>query len=404
MKKIVMLICACFVMLSLHGCSDGPLKPQEMLEDYDTMWLSIESNYAQMNMAQRKTGKDFQTIKETYRNKITSKTTPMQFDAIISQCIAEFDNVGRMSKLDENTYTETLQKLEDNSLSSPHSEYLYDAINTRNAKAWYDYPYKGDDSGNKTRINLTTSVLMANHIVYLRMDTMNAKYIEKDMEKIEKFLKKYKDFDSCIIDLRGVSDGDDSYWRENLVPMNIKKNMSYTTYELVKPGDESIEYLSTEYKLKDISKLILPTVNSGDIIDMTSFIKVKHVVPTEKGKTLFKGNFYVLIDNKTAGTAEKFAQFAKQSGFATLVGENTSGDSFGIDPLLVLLPNSGMVIQFNATNALNPDGTSNEEKGTEPDIVAGKNVNALQKAIEEIQKTLPPEEPQSEENNQVPQA
>ncbi|MEG0520791.1 MAG: S41 family peptidase, partial [Erysipelotrichaceae bacterium] len=121
---------------------------------------------------------------------------------------------------------------------------------------------------------------------------------------------------------------------------------------------------------------------------MSHFVKQKHVVPTENNKAIFKGKFYLLVDQQTSGAAEKFALFSKQSKFAQLIGQNTYGDSFAIDPLLVLLPNSGMVIQFNATNALSPEGSSNEIGGTTPDIKVNEGEDSYQRALSEIQKGI----------------
>ncbi|MEF9961938.1 MAG: S41 family peptidase [Erysipelotrichaceae bacterium] len=387
MKKFMTILCVCLLALSLSGCGSSELKPQEMLEDYDSMWVTIENNYAQMGMAKRLTGKDFQTVKNNYRAKISEKTTPMQFDAIVNECLKEFNGIGRMKKLDELTYTQTVRKLSDNAFSSAHNEYLNKLVNIRKSKDYYNYPYDGSE-GKKIKTNLTTSVVLEDHIAYVSMKSMNSEFMEKDGAKLKKFLKKVKDFDACIIDLRGISGGVDTYWRQYIVPMNIKKNMKYSTYELFK-GDESYSYLSSEYKVKEISSLPpLTSVNSSDIEGMSHFVKQKHLVPTENNKAIFKGKFYLLVDKQTSGAAEKFALFSKQSKFAQLIGQNTYGDSFAIDPLLVLLPNSGMVIQFNATNALNPEGSSNEIGGTTPDIKVNEGEDSYQRALSEIQKGI----------------
>lgn len=397
MKKLIKICCVLLLSFSLVGCGRSDLNSNEMREDYDSMWQIIENNYAQMGMAKRITNKDFQVIKATYRDKITDKTTPMQFDAIINQCLNEFEGVGRMGKLDERTYTETLRYLKDNELSTPHLSYLYDVINIRKSKEYYGYPYDGSNNENKIKKNLTTSIVMEDHIAYFKMNTMSSEFMDKDSETLKKFLKKVQNYDACIIDLRGVSEGNDLYWRKNIVPMNITKDMQYSTYELLK-GDESSFYLKSEYKLHNLDKLPeLPELNGADKENMTNFIKRKHLIPTENSKALFKGKFYILTDKETRGTAEKFVVFAKQSGFATIVGENTGGDSFGVQPLLWTLPNSGMVIGFNATNALNPDGSSNERNGSKPDIKLRDNLNALGVAIDEIQKTIVVEPPVEEE-------
>lgn len=41
-----------------------------------------------------------------------------------------------------------------------------------------------------------------------------------------------------------------------------------------------------------------------------------------------------------------------------------------MDPVYLQLPNSGILIQYTVPFGLNPDGSSNEEMGTTPDLVS----------------------------------
>ena len=62
----------------------------------------------------------------------------------------------------------------------------------------------------------------------------------------------------------------------------------------------------------------------------------------------------------------KKRSFCKATGFPTLVGKKTSGSGGGT-PLFFPLPNSGILVRFDAAYGLNEDGTSQFETGTEPD-------------------------------------
>ena len=61
--------------------------------------------------------------------------------------------------------------------------------------------------------------------------------------------------------------------------------------------------------------------------------------------------------------------FCKNTKFATVVGENTGGDGGGRNVCVVKLPVSGLLLRFRAMHVLNPDGSSNVESGTVPDVV-----------------------------------
>ena len=94
----------------------------------------------------------------------------------------------------------------------------------------------------------------------------------------------------------------------------------------------------------------------------------------------------MLVGPGVYSASEMFAIFCKDTGFAPLVGQTTGGDGIGVDPMVCVLPNSGIAYQFTTINGLNLSGGSNQEMGTEPDIVVPVGVNALEvclRAIEE---------------------
>ena len=53
--------------------------------------------------------------------------------------------------------------------------------------------------------------------------------------------------------------------------------------------------------------------------------------------------------------------FSKASGFATLVGRTTRGDGIGTDPAYLILPNSGLVVQYSLMYGVTADGSGSED-------------------------------------------
>ena len=90
------------------------------------------------------------------------------------------------------------------------------------------------------------------------------------------------------------------------------------------------------------------------------------VQPSQSGG--FKGKIYLLVDSSVYSSSESFANFSKNTGFATLVGSKTGGDGIGRDPMLFALPNSGLVLRYSSTYGIDQTGAANEEVQTEPDI------------------------------------
>ena len=128
----------------------------------------------------------------------------------------------------------------------------------------------------------------------------------------------------------------------------------------------------------------LPALDPKDLADATHFVIYNSILYPALDRPLFTGRFWLLVDEGVYSSSEKFSLFCKQTGFATLMGETTGGDGVGIDPMLVSLPDSGIVFRFTGEEGLNPDGSCNEEYGTTPDIVIEDGQDALTVCLEAI--------------------
>jgi Periplasmic protease len=102
----------------------------------------------------------------------------------------------------------------------------------------------------------------------------------------------------------------------------------------------------------------------------------------------FNGKIYLIVDSGVFSSAEAFAVFAKDTGFATLVGDKTGGDGIGFDPAVCTLPNSGYIFRFPLEMGLTSDGTSNFEHKTEPDIKESAKIGTTTSDDEAIKAVL----------------
>lgn len=82
----------------------------------------------------------------------------------------------------------------------------------------------------------------------------------------------------------------------------------------------------------------------------------------------YEGKVYLLVDNGVYSSSEMFASFAKESGFATLVGTTTLGDGIGNDPMQVVLDNTGYIMRFSKSLGVTEKGSINELEKTTPHI------------------------------------
>jgi hypothetical protein len=72
----------------------------------------------------------------------------------------------------------------------------------------------------------------------------------------------------------------------------------------------------------------------------------------------------------------------KASGWAKVYGSSTGGDGIAIDPAVLTLPNSGMVVRFPSVMGLNPDWSANEERHTDADAGISVSPSGFRKYVE----------------------
>lgn len=217
----------------------------------------------------------------------------------------------------------------------------------------------------------TVSDINGGKAAYLKVSSFSAFNVESDRDGIYKFLANVKDYPYLIIDIRGNGGGSENYWMENIVEPLLSETKAFNSYLLFKGGKYIEPFIKSRLGGTEPMSLFPDDLNnSGELkSSFKSFFKsTRSYKPSNS--IGFKGKIYLLVDDYVFSSAEAFAAFAKATGWATIVGTWTGGDGIGMDPALFSLPNSGLVIRFPLEMGLNPDGTSNEEYHTAPDVYA----------------------------------
>lgn len=396
-KKIINGFCLCLIVIcsgSLFGIRKyiqyiniETISMNDALADYDYIWEVLEGNYPFLEMAERKYGLSMDALKKTFRRKIeTLEKERVDFCVyyeIIQECIGKFRGLAHLMIYSPFTYQDRVAQLEaqkQTNTFSDLSQRLLQIYDDPIVKKRYQYLIDKYDVKTKVLNPVEKSNLefrnINENIAYVKIRSFNTKYILNDRNTLLEWFSENSDKKYIIIDIIDNDGGSDNYWMQSIVAPNIEKELKYTSYYLTSYGKEvreqfalnNINYKDLNPNLEDLLKL--PQINQEVFSGVDYYGTLSIAVSPLYSKKTCDGQFFLLVDNEVYSSADAFAMFCKATGFATIVGENTKGDGGGSEIFRMKLPRSGLIMQFRAMHGLNPDGSSNVEFGTSPDIVA----------------------------------
>ncbi|NLY46092.1 MAG: S41 family peptidase [Tissierella sp.] len=365
-----------------YGITETHLPIWDKLYDFEYLYDVLEENYPFFKVNERLHNIDWLGNKRKYKRIIRNTKNDAEFLVAIDHILKDLNN-GHVNVFDGQRYRRyfknaylynskfgdpwgSLRKIE--ILSNHHIMGRYNFFGDMDE---IEHIKLYDDSA------LETKVLIDNELAYMEIKEM-AEFDTaiNDQIKIKDFLREISDYDKLIIDIRGNRGGYDSYWNY-IVSLLIKEPISYNYYSFFK-GDYRHSY--NPYRISYLSKI--NKLEEGILDQFPEEVKTDFnfyrnytvrinpwLTATNSSDYInFKGKVYLLVDNLVFSASENFASFAKDSGFATLVGETTGGDRvFEVIPF-ISLPKSRFVIRYSRELGINADGTINMETGTIPHI------------------------------------
>lgn len=238
--------------------------------------------------------------------------------------------------------------------------------------------------------NVNIKTLEEGNIAYIGIDSFFYTFDDysKYLETVNKFFKDTADYKHIIIDISKNGGGyADCYKyiiglhrKQDILDMEV--SALYEENKYIKPY--LVRYVGSSVPLNDLHTQLQNTNKKFKGIKYIEKIPFKFLYGYEPRKDK---KFWLLIGDQTFFAADQLAYVCKQIGFAKLVGINTCGGGInGGSPEAMLLPNSGLLIKFEAFYGLNPDGTCQDEFGTAPDIYTAKGKDALDTCLQEIRK------------------
>lgn len=377
---------------------------EEKLSDFETLCSVLDEIYPFWNEV-AKSGINKNEVYCTYRENIKNTKTDIEFFKEISYFLKEFHGFGHLSVLDGYMYRLYIDTLSasDGILSEkekkniqPLTEVLTNAISQKTyglldqshegfrSMIGLKKEYQNQNMSADTQISfpLITKFYEDPQAAYIKIDSFDMKNYQTDKNFLSEFYASINNIPHLIIDLRGNSGGSDLYWQDLIVKPNINDPVSSERYYFFNLSESNQSYISAnEIYPKPINTAPEPYLSyyrslfSHYTVDRISF---------QTAKNPYQGKIWILVNDKVYSASENFVMFCKNTGFATLIGTITGGDGGIADPMLLSLPNSGLIVRFSAFYGTNADGSGNEATGTVPDIVISGNEDALEKLLELI--------------------
>ncbi|RKJ78783.1 peptidase S41 [Butyricicoccus sp. 1XD8-22] len=376
------------------------LTAEQRQEDFAYFEQQLRENYPCWGILERN-GTDYEAILDEYREMAAQTDNDFELYVAVNSALYRLGGQGHLSMIDpewfggfRDAYNEHAENGHaEGETRERWQEVLNDPVTVENygklltaVKALSD----GEDGGSgpgepeASADSVTTLIIEEGKIAYLKIDSFDT--YDADKEKVSAFLDKVHGYSHLIIDITQNSGGSDSYWMDLLVAPLAKTRLSSTSYALVRSAENTAPYLEEAFgadELRPVSELPqLPALEPRDRELATHFIEnTLEVEPLGSG---FDGEIWLLVSEYVYSASEAFTVFCKDTGFATVVGMPTGGDGIGIDPVFLRLPNSGLLVRYAPLFGLNPDGSSNEEYGSAPDLLSPDGESPLITALRAI--------------------
>ena len=397
MKKLVSLFLL-FLPMLMSAESEGvtalkPLTSDQKVIDFEYLYAVLRDNYPFFGVAERKYGVDWLAKHDEYVLRLKATADDAAYYRELNSILRELHD-GHLDFSPTIKYSKFKPILDG---LGPDFEPWSRAMHRDSVRAvyWEQLLAKKDvehkpvkkkslpkQRGKKSYY--ADTLLCNGKIALMRLSSLPYEKISVDSLRIASFLSTISEADYLIIDIQGNSGGSELYWSRVVVSRLIPKPITYFSTQIVRGGEINREYCPEFF---EEAESLTGEVCSGlpdELYDGTFYLRKYPCEVAASDPIAFRGKIYLLVDRKVFSSAGGWADFCKQTGWATVVGETTGVQGIGRDPIVISLPESGLLLRYPYCNGINADGTFNGEVGVRPDIeIHGKDRNErLQNLIE----------------------
>ncbi|HHW21498.1 MAG TPA: hypothetical protein GXX26_01270 [Clostridiaceae bacterium] len=342
---------------------------EQAIKDSDFLFDRLKEDYPFEGVLYRKYGLTLDSIKDNFNKSLTDNKNDMdlnKFALLLKDTVQSFQGLAHSGLIDCTRYRDLREFLK--SVYDQNDERYAPFIgkNTMKTYLYFSLPDRMQilttpSSNPRNSSNEISLKILDDNIAYIKIPSMKSgKALENDYAELIKFYEEISDFKNLIIDITGNGGGSDWYWMNNIVRPNISKPVKVINYFFMKQSDINLRFYELNtgrsiYESKADKNVIdtLPMINPDDLEKPGHLFEAyKEIYPLKEGEQLFSGNIYLLVDKHVYSSAESFAMFCHQTGFAYIVGAGTGGDGGGFDPVFIALPESGLIVRCRASSYL----------------------------------------------------
>lgn len=378
--------------LETAAIQPSELQWDDVLEDFDYLVTIIRENYPFLKVNERLNGVNWLEEARQYRQTAPSQgMSRLEFKDWLQALLAKLHNGHARAVASSPEYQSLVSMYANKTGSEPWSRLLsepavqaaYDALEMEN---------KADGGSADSDGSSFTVSFIDDKTAYINLPSFSTGLISSHMAALSAFLPTMKEADYLILDIRDNSGGNDRYWQA-LVERLISEPVKWKYYNLLRGTyiRPFIEAKGMKFENMGAMKELPESVSAGlpqDVLQDFSNFFVGTIPLKPTNSIQFNGKIYLIVGPRVFSASEKFACFAKSTGWATLVGERTGGDGLGTDPVLVKLPNSNLIVKLPLIMGVTAEGVINEEKKTEPDILTDTARNAILLQDQAVQAVL----------------
>lgn len=370
------------------------LTKEEMLEDFEHMYTTLEENYPLFRVLKRTQYVDWLGNYDEYRKRVEACTSDRMFYETMDGIINEFRYTGHTELLTPERYT-SISDLYTSLEMEPWVTVLSGENSEKHYKNWAQIISEEDSvDGESVTVsqeaeetdaaeNIAFGVFEDLDTAYVQIKSFGNAYMAQDIPRLTQFFEDNQDRANLIIDIRNNGGGSMDYWHETVRPL-LKTTLRYPLRIAFKDGEVNRTFGFDSKSAQPIETFPeLPSTPPELLETFDYYFEYEHAL-RPVGTGMFQNKPIVLMNEGNYSSSESFLIFAKATDWATLVGRRSSGDGVGQDPSMFALPNSGLVVKFASGMGLNPDGSSSEERGTRPDIWVRSGEDALEKTLDMI--------------------